>query len=91
MTGTPFEIHHFYWGIILLVIGFILIFYAPVFGIILSILGLILVIDDEYQHYRQRRQPEYRSPIHRLYGSTLYKLKFIQRLNAWADDLFRKR
>lgn len=90
MTGTPFEIHHFYWGLILTVIGFVLLFALPICGLILCIIGLILIIDDIIQHYIQQKKPEYRSIIHRIYVSTLYKLEWIQKLNAWADNLFKR-
>ena len=90
MTGTPFEIHHFYWGLILLVIGFVLLFALPVVGLVISIIGLILIVDDIIQHFIQQKRPEYRSIIHRLYGATLYRLEWVQKLNTWADNLFKK-
>lgn len=64
------EIHHSYWGILLLSVvpahsgvwpWWVL---APVFA-----LGAVLVIDDVVQHHIQVHDPSYRSPIHRIFAA----------------------
>jgi len=88
---TPFEAHHFYWGVILLVIAFILTFIEaiPIWIIYsLDVIAFALIIDDIYQHIRQRKDRAYHSPIHILYGKYLWKIPWIQKLNKWVDKLF---
>ncbi len=60
----PFtKIHHIYWGLLLTL--------APaswgVWAVLLWLIGLALISDDWLQHRRQKRQPYYLSPLHRLY------------------------
>lgn len=88
---TPFEAHHFYWGIIILLIFFILIFVEilPIWIIYSGFgIGIILITDDAYQHIRQRKDKSYHSPIHILYGKYLWKIPWVQKLNKWVDKLF---
>jgi len=88
---TPFEAHHFYWGWLLLLIFFVLIFveWIPVWFLIVGFyLSGIMVIDDIIQHIRQRKDKTYRSPLHKLYGKYLYKIGWIRKLNVWVDKLF---
>jgi hypothetical protein len=72
-----------------MLIGFFMVFYmAGWLAISVMLLGLLLCIDDAYQHMRQKTEPNYTSIIHRLYGATLWKLEWVRRLNAWADNWF---
>lgn len=82
--------HHYYFGLILLLAGFLLIFTpCPIWILCVLIgLGLVLVIDDTYQHLRQRKEPKYHSPIHRLYGWFHARIKFLRKLNEIFDKLF---
>jgi hypothetical protein len=97
--------HHFWIGIIgivigliLLTIGFCLTVYTQaaiwicwtllISGAIEVILGLVICVDDLYQHIRQRKEPAYRSPLHRFYGAKFWNVGWIQRLNQWADKKF---
>lgn len=75
------EMHHVYLGALIVVLGYLVAW--P-----LLLLGLIVMADDVYQHWRQVwcAEPYYRSPLHRLYGWTLWRLSWIRRLNRWLDD-----
>ena len=103
ITGdvTAFSIHHFYYGILLMLIAFPFLFIAKRRKIMgkswkwarrlawtLVVVGLIILSDDFYQHDRQIKDPTYLSPIHNLYGATLYRLEWVRKLNTWADNLF---
>ena len=83
-------VHHFYIGLILGLIGFLLIFTPCPAWIVWTLigLGLILMLDDAYQHLRQRKEPEYHSPIHRLYGWFYSRIGFLRKLNRIIDKLF---
>ena len=84
-------VHHLYLGLILILIAFFILATGHnTIAIILFLCGLIAVIDDFYQHFRQNSQPSYHSPLHRLYGK-IYKYKIIQWLNRLADKLFGAR
>jgi hypothetical protein len=86
--------HHAYLGLVLLLIGFI----AIISGVktkrrkriatIILLLGFIIFFDDVWQHYKQFTDPSFRSPLHRLYGATLYHITLIRDLNAWMDKIF---
>ena len=82
--------HHYYLSIIPGLIGFYLIWQPVAAWIPWGLLGLAVVIafDDFYQHMRQRKYPLYHSPLHRLYGQTLYKIPIIRKLNRAVDKLF---
>lgn len=75
------ELHHGYLGVLLLVAG-LLLEHPWAMGI-----GALLLADDAFQHWVQLLRPLYRSPLHRLYGATLYRVPCIrtlnQRLDAW--------
>ena len=60
-----FEIHHGYWGIGLLLLGFILIFYNIYAAITVMLLGQWIYLDDFYQEWRRTKDPHYFSPLHR--------------------------
>lgn len=82
--------HHYYIGILMLIISFIILISigSPTLSATLFWLGLIVIADDYFQHWRQKTDPYYRSPINMLYGATLYKVAFIRSVNAWFDRLF---
>ena len=72
---SPWAPHHFYWGIILDFIAFLWLCYSPryhAFGYVpLFIVGTLIVVDDMYQHHRQKREPDYTSPVHDWYWEAL--------------------
>lgn len=93
--------HHAYLGIGLMIIGFVFILFidSPEWISDLMVLfGMYLYVDDYYQHRRNRQEPLYRSPWHRLYMLVLSELlisknfhwlgDMIVKLNIWADKLF---
>lgn len=70
-NGT-WEIHHLYYGIVLTILGI-------VFNLIwMWVVGLILAVDDLYQHHKQGKDKSYQSPINKLYG-----LSGIENLRNW--------
>ena len=84
--------HHWYIGLAILIADFYLIWsrWAPAWlNWSLFWLAWIIMTDDFYQHMRQRNHPEYRSPLHKLYGM-FYKIKFIRWLNGIFDWIFGK-
>ncbi len=52
--------------------------------------GIICIVDDTMQHFKQRKDSEYHSPLHKLYGFIYVNFKFIRWLNKQADKLFGK-
>lgn len=72
--------HHFYLGILFLLTGIFLVKYFPVWsflwaiGVLCNLIGLCLMGDDLLQHWTQRFNPTYTSPIHRL-GTPLYEFR----------------
>jgi len=85
-----FEWHHLYLGIVMLIAGIVLLVLSQwLLGAVLCALGLILIIDDLYQHHRQVDEPFYHSPLHQLYGKLLYHIPFVRWLNRQADDFMR--
>ena len=64
--------HHFYIGIIAVIAAWFSIFelsgtIGTVITYILAPFGLYMITDDLYQHYKQRTDISYRSPVNRLY------------------------
>jgi len=80
--------HHFYLGLVFMLLGFLAYWQAFVAGIFVFVLGLILCVDDFVQHAIGRFKPEYKSPLHKLYGFIYSKSKVIRWLNKLADKLF---
>jgi hypothetical protein len=76
------QTHHGYYGIILMLGGFL----HP----ILFVLGAYIASDDIWQHHKQVKEynPCYHSPLHNLYGKYLYKFWIVRKLNEFADWLF---
>ena len=85
-------IHHFYLGIVILLLGFYGLFYwNPNILLIVIIIGLIIIADDIYQHYRQLYDINYHSPLHKLYVNTFGKLKIIRIINQFFDKIFGRK
>ena len=77
------ELHHFYWGIVAMILAWVLLWTTSTSAWVLAVLmafGVWMVVDDMYQHWRQKQytvpgcvckacqfQSSYRSPVHRLY------------------------
>jgi len=63
--------HHYYWGIIMMTLGFAILFPLPrsqwAWCVPPILIGLHWIIDDIYQHIRQKWEPTYVSPVHRWY------------------------
>ena len=86
-------VHHFYYGMLLILVAFILAMLRKrrkIVTIILFVLGFIITADDGYQHLRNELEPEYRSPIHNLYGVIYRKSSLIRKANRWLDKVFGK-
>jgi hypothetical protein len=60
-----FELHHGYYGVILMAIP--LFFELQYMAIPLFLVGLYLLIDDIYQHHRQVNETHYHSPVHNAF------------------------
>jgi hypothetical protein len=83
MTG----VHHAYLGLFLMLLGFLCIWvFYPLS--ILAIIGIFVFIDDFYQHLRQRKQPDYASPLHRLFVERLWKYAWVRTITSWFDKIF---
>lgn len=82
---SPFvlrEFHHAYLGVALVVVG------LCCFGVGVQLVGLVLTIDDVWQHHVQtvRGKILYESPLHRLFELTLWKLRGVSAVVSWLDD-----
>ena len=86
------EVHHLYYGIVLLIVGAVLwhllsgwwlLVTAPCF-----VFGVWFSGDDLYQHVRQIKQPEYASSLHRWFVRELYPNPIIRKINVWLDKVF---
>jgi len=70
--------HHFYTGAFIFLFGHSLItaysYPHPLFfiGVVFLLIGGYLMVDDLYQHWRQKRDHSYLSPVHYM-GAGLYK------------------
>ncbi len=81
--------HHLYLGILLLIIGFSIMGFGWYrIGFATMIAGIICILDDTMQHFKQRNDSEYHSPLHRIYGFIYARVGFIRWLNKQADKLF---
>ena len=69
--------HHFYFGIVAMILAWVLLWTTSTSAWVLAVLmafGVWMVVDDMYQHWRQKQQikysllgEKYHSPVHRLY------------------------
>jgi len=84
--------HHFYFGVLLMLIAFFLIFTQAALWIVLILggLGFVIAFDDFIQHIIHRRNPAYRSPLHRLGGWFLKRIKAARTLLRVLDWIFGK-
>lgn len=82
--------HHFYIGLALILIGFLLLIFKRKrnLALVFVILGLYICGDDFYQHVMQLTDPAYRSPLNKLYRSTLGQIGFVAWLNVLIDKIF---
>lgn len=81
-------VHHAYLGLFLALIGFVLVWVLPMLAFVLTVCGLAVFADDFYQHFLQRKEPEYQSPLHRIYCKYLWPIKWVQKLTMFFDRLF---
>ncbi|MCK5602980.1 hypothetical protein KAR91_13945 [Candidatus Pacearchaeota archaeon] len=77
---TPLAKHHGYIGLALSAVALVVILSArdtwlADAGFVAGIIGVLLVADDLFQHHRQHRHPLYRSPVNRLWGWVLRRVK----------------
>jgi hypothetical protein len=84
---SPFrlrEFHHGYAGALLVLVGLQL--HGPI-GIALELVGLVLTLDDLYQHARQTLfgDIEYVSPLHILFAFTLWRIPAVQAATRFLD------
>jgi len=98
LNYTPWGIHHYYTGGVILTIGFILIFFSHKFvsGAFMAT-GMYLILDDILQHLHQghdiwwwKKNPAFVSPLHRWYWAALLWLipktkegSMLRRLLEW--------
>lgn len=83
-------VHHFYLGVLFLLVAFVLLVFVghKTEGDLFFMIGLVIVIDDYYQHRRQLVEPSYRSPLNRLFVATLWRIGFVRRLTGIVDRIF---
>ena len=80
--------HHGYMGAIIMILGLVSVFFINRnVSAVIFIIGTIIVFDDFFQHYMQASDPEYHSPLHRLYVR-MPKPKWMIKLNVWIDKIF---
>jgi cupin superfamily acireductone dioxygenase involved in methionine salvage len=83
--------HHFYFGLLLCLTGFLLLVFTQTNSSVyvgLFVAGDLIMLDDFVQHWIQRTRPTYRSIFHRLYGATLWRIAWIRKLNEFFDKMF---
>jgi len=76
---TAWSGHHFYWGGIVLFLGFLCIFHGPLWLTLpLLAVGLHWIVDDIAQHIHQghdflwwKKNPDYISPVHLWYWAVV--------------------
>ena len=77
---TPYAKHHGYIGLALSAAGLVVILSThntrlADAGLVAGIIGVLLVADDLFQHHRQHRHPLYRSPVNKLWGWILRRVR----------------
>lgn len=85
---SPFrlrEFHHAWLGAGLVILGLCI---NSVTGCLVQLLGVVLSLDDTFQHLRQTFNGElsFRSPLHQLFARTLWRAPGIPWLCAKLDD-----
>ena len=87
-------VHHFYLGIVLVLLGFCLL-WAPrdwmaAAGIVICAVGIIIMADDIFQHAMQRFYKDgYASPLKKVFQACNQTCPLIGRIAVFFDDLFR--
>jgi len=80
--------HHFYMGLAIVVIGFYCLFHTyDWIAVIVTLLGLYIMSDDFYQHWRQNYDIGYHSPLHNFYAG-IKKPGWLIWLNRQFDRMF---
>ena len=80
-------VHHFYLGLVFVLVGFFLIWVHWIPSTILMVSGTVMLWDDFYQHTRKRKEPEYQSPLHRLF-SLFYRFEIVRKITGFFDRIF---
>ena len=83
-------VHHMYLGLFIELVGFFFIWITLWVAIPLLVAGQWLIWDDTYQHVRKRWEPEYRSPVHRLFGR-VYKFWIIKKITGFFDGILGRK
>ena len=89
-------VHHFYLGLLLMLIGFPMLWasksWVAVAGIVICLLGVWIALDDLWQHAMQRFvQPGYDSPLKILFFKCSRQFTLIGRVTEFVDAVFRGR
>ena len=88
------EWHHGYLGLILIGLGAALWYALPwpwcLVAVPFFVFGGWFAGDDTYQHYRQQKDPDYRSSLHRWFARELYPHPVVRKLNLWLDRIVGK-
>jgi len=87
-------VHHFYLGLLLMLIGFPMLWasksWVAVAGIVICLLGVWIALDDLWQHAMQRFvQPGYDSPWKTLYFKCSRQFPLLGRVTNFIDAVFR--
>lgn len=93
LTNQDFPgVHHAYLGLVIMLVGFIALFFVPNWlAIPVTVIGLIIFIDDFIQHLVRKVDPDYTSPLHKFYVKYLYPIQIIRLITDILDDLFGRR
>ena len=83
-------VHHLYIGLVIMGVSYAISPYTT-WSIYTYVIGCIIALDDTIQHRIQTWDPSYHSPLHNLYGKTLYRIPLIQKLNIFVDSLFGRK
>jgi len=86
-------VHHFYYGMVMILVAFVLAMLRKrkkILTIILFVLGFIIAGDDGYQHIRHEVDPAYRSPVHKFYNIFYERSSALRKFNHWLDGVFGK-
>lgn len=85
--------HHFYIGWVMLLVAFYFLVFREMAmtSYIIGSIGMLLCIDDYLQHDKQLEDPDYRSPLHRLYGFFYARSEILRWLNGIVDELFGRK
>ena len=87
-------VHHFYIGMGMTGLGYLLLHYGKrwviVFGLILALIGGLMMIDDIWQHSMQRFvRGDYASPCKLIFWSWCKHCPLVSRIDMVVDGVFR--